>query len=217
MLRGSALLALCLPLASPALDLGSLHIVDARMALHSRFVLIAHNRVRSDQDLSRYFQARSGAIGLTQIKGRLNLVTGYYFIDQRRAAVDARDSWHRAFFGPLAVLQPHPGVLLESRTLYERFLSVPGGDFNRFRHRLWIDLPRTPLQPWAQAEALLTRVPSPGGSVANRFTRRYGGGIMLTRGPELRLRVGVEYRQNVAGPGMVNLVSIVEWRRAFAP
>lgn len=212
MLRGSALLALFLSAASQAQDLGSLHIADARLPLHRNFVLTAHSRVRSDQDLSRYFQARGGAIGMTRIKGGLHALTGYYFIDQRRVTSQVRDSWHRVFGGPIAFIPLSEGVLLESRTLYERFLSVPNGDFNRFRQRLWFDFPQTRLQPWAQIEGLLTRVPNPSGGAANHFTTRYGAGIGRNLLPDLRLRVGLEYRQNVGLPGTVNVVSILEWR-----
>jgi len=209
-------LALFLSVASQAQDLGSLHIADARLPLHRRFVLTVHNRARSDQDLGRYFQARTGAIGMTQLKGRLHVLTGYYFIDQRRVTSDPRDSWHRVFGGPIAFIPVGKHLMLESRTLYERFLSVPTGDFNRFRHRLWFDFPTSKLQPWAQVEGLVTRVPYPEGGAANRFTRRYSAGVGFNMPSSSRLRVGLEYRQNLAGPGTVNLVSIFEWRPTFA-
>ncbi|MBN8730945.1 MAG: hypothetical protein J0L64_10410 [Acidobacteria bacterium] len=209
--------ALLLFLASPSLfaaDFGTLNLADARLPLHKRFVLTAHSRFRSDHDFSRYLQSRAGAIGLTQLTPKIALVTGYYFIDQGRPSQTGRDSWHRLFTGPLIHPIRKPNFVLESRTLHERFFSVPSGDFNRFRQRLWVDLPRTPLQPWMQVEGLLTRVPGPGGAIANRFTRRYGGGIGLQAPNSMRLRLGLEYRQNIVGPGMVNLVSIVEWRPA---
>ena len=197
--------------ALPALDFGSLNLADARLPLHKRFTLTAHSRLRSDHNLSRYLQSRAGAIGLTHLTPKLSLVTGYYFIDQGRPSQTGRDSWHRLFTGPLFVPIRTPNFVLESRTLYERFLSVPSGDFTRFRQRLWVDLPRLPLQPWMQVEGLVTRFPSAGGAV-NRFTRRYGAGIGLQAPNSMRIRLGVEYRQNITGPGMFNLVSIVEWR-----
>lgn len=196
----------------PAIDFGSLSLADARLPLHKRFVLTAHSRYRSDHDLSRYLQARAGAIGVTQLTPKIGLVTGYYFIDQGRSSQTGRDSWHRLFTGALIHPIRKPNFVLESRTLSERFLSVPSGDFNRFRQRLWVDLPRLPLQPWMQVEGLLTRIPGAQGAIANRFTRRYGGGIGLQTPNHIRIRLGLEYRQNNSGPGMVNLVSIVEWR-----
>lgn len=212
MLRGAAPIACFLGLCAQAQDLGSLNVFDVRLPLHQRFVLTAHTRLRSSQHLSNYFQSRAGAVGSTQLTHRLGLATGYYFIDQRRSSGMGHDSWQRVFAGPVVTLHASPRATLESRTLYERFLSMPGGGYNRFRQRIALDLPRARLRPWTQVEALLTRVPGAQGDVVNRVTRRYGAGIGLPTRAAFKLRLGLEYRQNLTGPGIVNLVSVVEWR-----
>ena len=190
------LFAVLLPLLCFGQDWGSLHIVNGNLSFSKKLMVQLHSRVRTNQDFREFFQARNGLIANYQIRPRLILIGGYYFLSEQNAP-EKFNNFHRVFGGGQVFLPLSKDLMLESRTLTERFIGTPRDSYMRNRQRLWLTFGKRTVKPFVQAEALLQRgVP----------TGRFGSGIQITSRGGHNFFVGYEIRQLQSG-GHIQLIA----------
>ena len=115
-------------------EVWTLHGFDFGLIRAKRIEVDLHTRFRTNERMTNFQQGRSGALLRWNAVRRFTPVAGYYFGQQE----DGRDEWarfHRVFGGGEALLYGNKRVRLASRALVERFIAVPGVDFNRYRQR----------------------------------------------------------------------------------
>ncbi|MCX6603027.1 MAG: DUF2490 domain-containing protein [Acidobacteria bacterium] len=183
-------------------DVESLHQFNGFFKPSDRLTLQSHLRVRTNGNMSSFFQIRGGPIAYFAVKPRLSLIGGYYYIGQSNRTHDDIDEFHRAFGGVQVVLLKTPKLTLESRTLVERFISTPSGDFARGRQRLLVQKQGKGLLPYFSVEGLM---------VAHRGTVRVGVGVLQQMSPQLQMLMGYEMRQYTNGRVAHVLVSNLQF------
>ena len=173
-----------------AQDIESLHQFNAFFKPTDKLTVQSHLRVRTNENISSFFQIRGGPIATFAVKPRVSLIGGYYFIGQASRAHDDIDEFHRAFGGVSVALLKNSKFTLEARTLVERFVSTPSGSFIRGRQRLMVQKQGKGLLPFFSVEGL---------AVAHRGTVRVGVGVVQQVSPKLQLLMGYEMRQYTNG------------------
>ena len=173
-----------------AQDIESLHQFNAFFKPTDKLTVQSHLRVRTNENISSFFQIRGGPIATFAVKPRVSLIGGYYFIGQASRVHDDIDEFHRAFGGVSVAVLKKPKFTLEARTLVERFVSTPSGNFMRGRQRLMVQKQGKGFLPYFSVEGL---------AVAHRGTVRVGVGILQQVSPKLQLLMGYEMRQYTNG------------------
>lgn len=173
-----------------AQDVESLHQFNAFFKPTDKLTVQSHLRVRTNENISSFFQVRGGPIAYFAVKPRVSLIGGYYFIGQASRVHDDIDEFHRAFGGVSVALLKKPKFTLESRTLVERFVATPSGNFIRGRQRLMVQKQGKGLLPYFSVEGL---------AVAHRGTVRIGVGMLQQVSPKLQMLMGYEMRQYTNG------------------
>lgn len=125
-----------------------------------------HSRARTRVENLDLYQIRAGPIIEYSLTSRASLIGGYYFTRNEHAS----RSWsttHRPFAGAELAISKRR-LILDSRTLIERF-CVPGtGDFSRYRQRLWVTRSASAGGPYGSVEGLF--------DAAGLRSIRYGAG-----------------------------------------
>lgn len=170
-------------------DAESMHINNTEFGLGKRTTLQIHSRLRTRENYSEFFQLRFGPIVNYNVNKRVTAIGGYYFIDQRYAAV-SKPHWEdfNRFFGGASVrLVNRKQFTLDWRNLVERFHLIPGGDYTRVRSRAsagWTV--KRKWMPLATFEVLRAQ---------NIASVRIGGGINRRLNREVTAGVAYEMRQ----------------------
>lgn len=169
-------------------DAESLHINNVEMFLHKRVTLQAHSRVRTRNEYREFFQARFGPILNFQLNRRVTAIGGYYFIDQRFPGGAGRnwEDFNRYFGGTSIQILRRPSWVVDGRTLVERFHTIPGGDFTRFRNRAMLTKAWHNWQAISTVEVLYAQ---------GKPTLRVGAGLNRRMNRNLLMGFGYELRQ----------------------
>jgi hypothetical protein len=185
----------------------SLHIMNAAVELKPNWTLVLHSRMRTNQNISQFHQARGGAILQWQARRRVAALGGYYYIEQEDAAKH-HFNVHRAWGGAQFRLWENSKVSLEGRTLVERFFAGPSLDFTRGRWRLGAASRRPGARPYFNAEAL---------RVQGQWLGRFTGGVQWTARAGTQFAAGYEHRQYLVGHGGHILFTTIQWQARRAP
>lgn len=178
-----------------------MHLFNLDVAVNNRFTLQVHSRVRTNNDLSSYFQSRGGPIAFVRVAPRVRMIGGYYFIDEETAGGNLQN-FHRVFGGAEVVLPTPRWLKLESRTLGERFIGTTSGSFWRTRQRLFFTFGQGKVRPYFHTEGLIQR-----GVPLGRFS---GGLLVPTKARDVM--VGYEYRQHPNGTHLHQITTTVLFR-----
>ncbi len=173
-----------------AQDVESLHQFNAILKPTGKLTVQGHLRVRSNDNISNLFQFRGGPLAYYALKPRFSLMAGYYYIGQEVRFRGDIDAFHRGFGGVQAQLIKTPKMVLETRTLVERFVFTPEGDFTRGRQRFYWQRQGTRFMPFASIEGLYAQ---------RRGTVRLGLGFLRQVSPTLQMGMGYEMRQYANG------------------
>ncbi len=171
-------------------DVESLHQFNAFLKPTDKLTIQAHFRLRTNENVSSFFQVRGGPIATFAVRPRVSLIGGYYFIGQASRVHDDIDEFHRAFGGVSVAVLKTPRFTLESRTLVERFVSTPSGSYSRGRQRLMVQKQGKGFLPYFSVEGL---------AVAHRGTVRVGVGVLQQVSPRMQMQMGYEMRQYTNG------------------
>jgi hypothetical protein len=173
-----------------AQDVESLHQFNAFLKPTPKLTLQTHLRVRSNDHISNLFQFRGGPLAHYAVKPRLTLIAGYYYIGQEVRFRGDIDDFHRGFGGFQVPLIKNSKMVLESRTLVERFVFTPSGNFTRGRQRLYWQSQGRTIMPYFSVEGLYAQ---------QRGTVRVGMGVVRQLSPTLQMGMGYETRQYANG------------------
>lgn len=186
-----------------AQDWGGLHLFNADIPLHKKWTLQLHTRVRTNENFSHFFQRRGGPILFYQVKPRLSLVGGYYSLNEENGE---RVHWnfHRYFGGFNATPIRTAKMTIETRTLLEKFVNAPSGDFLRVRQRVLSVWGRKQWRPYLQAEGLVAQ-----GNWVGRWT---AGAQYWPEGKNYFGTIGYELRMNPNGSHMHLIASTLQFR-----
>jgi hypothetical protein len=189
-------------LAAEDRDLASLHQLNANFVVKPKLTLMLHSRYRFNDNLSDFFQLRTGPIVFWNWKPRVQGQAGYYYVEQRTS--DSFQTIQRPWAGGQIRVREGELVDLDWRTLVERHIFGGPGDFMRYRTRgMAYFRARKGWQPYASAEALALR-----GHVIGRYTV---GMNYATEGGHL-FGFGYEFRQDVGKPGTHIIATLVQFR-----
>ncbi len=161
-----------------------------------------HSRVRFYNNISDFFQFRTGPILFYDWKKRLQWQAGYYLVEQQgpKEVVSIQRPWAGAQIRAFG----NGRFSVDWRNLIERHILLGPGDFTRFRTRAMANIqPKVGWQPYASAEALALK-----GHVIGRYTT---GVNYATLGGNL-FGVGYEYRQDVGRPGAHIIATMMQFR-----
>jgi len=170
-------------------DLEAMEVFNFDVSLRRNLNLQLHARFRLNNNLHDFFQARGGAIIAWTAWPRVQLIGGYYLLNQRLPNED-RVNYNRFFGGTQIRFFQHRRTTLDSHSFVERFTGLPSPDYSRFRQRVTWTLPRPGLSPYASLEALYA---------LHMWTGRYAGGISFPIGDRARLLLGYQARQYAPG------------------
>jgi len=173
-----------------AQDVESLHQFNAFFKPTAKLTLQGHARVRSNDNISNLFQFRGGPLAYYAIKPRFSFMAGYYYIGQEVRFRGDIDAFHRGFGGVQSQLIKNPKMVLETRTLVERFVFTPEGNFTRARQRFYWQRQGRPFMPYASIEGLYAH---------RRGTVRLGLGFLRQVSPTMQMGMGYEMRQYANG------------------
>lgn len=168
----------------------TLHLANVNLQFTPKLNLQLHSRYRAQELGTSFFQLRGGPILTYNVQPKLTLIGGYYRLDQRNQSTHTDMLFNRYFTGASATVWSNAAVALDTRVLYERFVGVPAGDYNRYRNRWQITSRRKGWQPVATFEVLR-------GQDVTRF--RTGAFLQKQVNPGFLFGVGYEMRQNVSG------------------
>ncbi len=161
-----------------------------------------HSRSRFNDNLSDFFQIRTGPIVFWNWKPRIQMQAGYYYVEQRTK--DSFQTVQRPWAGAQLRVREGDVVDLDWRTLVERHIFSGPGDFMRYRTRGMAYLrPQMGWQPYASAEALALR-----GHVIGRYT----AGVNYATGRGHVFGLGYEFRQDIGRPGTHIIATLVQFR-----
>lgn len=193
-----------LPLACNAedQDLASLHQFNGYIQLNEKTRLMLHSRVRFYNNISDFFQLRTGPIMFYDWKKRIQVQAGYYLVEQRSS--DTLVTIQRPWAGVQIRAYGNGRFSVDWRNLLERHMISGPGDFTRFRTRVMTNFqPKVGWQPYASAEALALK-----GHVIGRYTT--GLNYATMRGN--LFGVGYEYRHEVDRPGSHIIATMMQFR-----
>jgi hypothetical protein len=196
-------LMLILAISLHAQDWGGLHLFNADIAINKQWTVQIHTRVRTNENFSHFFQRRGGPIVFYQAKPRFALVGGYYSLNEENGE---RVDWnfHRVWGGFLTTPLRTSKFTLEARTLGEKFMNAPSGDFVRVRQRILGVWGRGQWRPYAQAEGLVAQ---------GHWTGRWTAGTQFwPEGRKFFATLGYEYRMNPNGTHMHLIASTWQFR-----
>jgi hypothetical protein len=170
-------------------DIQSLSVFNGNLNLSPTLTLQIHSRVRTNNDLSQFFQVRTGPIVFWQWKPRVQWIGGYYFLNQHYPD-DFYHANHRVFGGAQFRLINRGTTALDWRKLLERHIDTLPSDFTRVRSRMTLSrLPKQGWQPFGMTEGLALR-----GKVIGRFGTGLNyateGGHLFGFGYEYRMELG---------------------------
>lgn len=173
-----------------AQDVESLHQFNAFFKPTAKLTLQGHARVRSNDNISNIFQFRGGPLAYYAVKPRISLIAGYYYIGQEVRFRGDIDAFHRGFGGVQAPLIKNSKMVLETRTLVERFVFTPSGNFTRGRQRFYWQRQGRAFMPFFSVEGLYAQ---------QRGTVRLGLGFLRQVSPTMQMGMGYEMRQYANG------------------
>jgi len=183
-------------------DLASLHQFNGFLEVNSKTRVMLHSRVRFDNNISDFFQFRTGPILFYDWKKRLQWQAGYYLVEQRSS--DTLVTIQRPWVGAQIRAYGNGRFNVDWRNLLERHRYSGPGDFTRFRTRTMFNFqPKVGWQPYASAEALALK-----GHVIGRYTI---GLNFATAGGHL-FGAGYEFRQDVGKPGAHIIATMMQFR-----
>ena len=183
-------------------DVASLHQFNFFVATKGNLRVMLHNRVRFYNDISDFLQYRTGPIVSYDWKPRLQLMSGYYLIQQR--SNDTFITIQRPWFGASINTYRSERLRDDWRTLLERHIYIGPGDFTRFRTRAITNFqPKSRWQPYASAEALALK-----GSVIGR----YAAGMNYATDRGHLFGIGYEFRQDIGKPGSHFLTTLIQFQ-----
>lgn len=173
-----------------AQDVESLHQFNATYRPNARWTFQGNFRLRSNRNLTNLFELRGGPLAFYTLKPRLTLIAGYYYTGQEVRYQSPLVALHRAFGGFQTPLFKNRRMSLDARTLVERFLDTPSGDYTRARQRLYWQRQAAAFMPFFSVEGLYAR---------HRGTVRVNAGFLRQLTPQLQLGLGYEMRQYANG------------------
>ena len=183
-------------------DVASLHQFNLLADISSNFRVILHNRVRFYNDISDFFQYRTGPILFYDWKPRMQVQAGYYLIEQR--SNDTFVTIQRPWFGASIKTYRSKRLQVDWRTLVERHIYSGPGDFTRVRTRAMMNFqPKSGWQPYASAEAL---------ALKGHVIGRYATGLNYATGQGHVFGLGYEFRQDVGKPGSHFLTTLMQFQ-----
>ena len=183
-------------------DVASLHQFNFFVATKGNLRVMLHNRVRFYNDISDFLQYRTGPIVSYDWKPRLQLMSGYYLIQQR--SNDTFITIQRPWFGASIKTYGSEKLRVDWRTLLERHIYIGPGDFTRFRTRAITNFqPKSRWQPYASAEALAMK-----GNVIGR----YAAGMNYATDRGHLFGIGYEFRQDIGKPGSHFLTTLIQFQ-----
>jgi len=183
-------------------DVASLHQFNFFVTPKSNLRVMLHNRIRFNNDISDFLQYRTGPIVSYDWKPRLQLMSGYYLIQQR--SEDTFITIQRPWFGASVKTYGSEKLRVDWRTLLERHIYIGPGDFTRFRTRAITNFqPKSRWQPYASAEALALK-----GSVIGR----YAAGMNYATDRGHLFGIGYEFRQDIGKPGSHFLTTLIQFQ-----
>jgi hypothetical protein len=183
-------------------DWASLHQFNGYVRVKPKVSVMLHSRFRFNDNLSDFYQFRTGPIVFYEWKPRFQWQAGYYFTEQR--SDDSFQTIQRIWAG--AQIRVHEGdrVSLDWRTLVERFAYSGPGDFMRYRTRAMAYFrPRMGWQPYASAEALALQ-----GHVIGRYTV----GVNYATEAGHIFGLAYEFRQDVGKPGTHVIATLLQFK-----
>jgi hypothetical protein len=202
-------LIILLPGLSFAQDLESLHIIQRNYEVTERLGVVLHTRLRTNDQISRYFQFRGGPIVNYDLKPRLRFIQGFYVSDFR--ALNQEPSRSTRFFGGAQVrLLEQRNWTVEGRSLMERFFVMGRPDYWRFRNRLLATVKRGGYEWISHAELLRGQ---------ERFIYRGGVAFQKDLPGGMRGGLGYEFRRGTIGSAHIisTTLNLPTWRRSRTP
>lgn len=161
-----------------------------------------HNRIRFFNDISDFYQFRTGPIVYYDWNPRLQLLAGYYLLQQRSNVTF--QTIQRPWAGAQFRVWKRDKASVDWRNLLERHAYSGPGDFTRVRSRAMVNLqPRAGWQPYASAEGLALQ-----GHVVGRYT----AGVNYATEQGHLIGFGYEFRQTVGGPGSHFIATLLQFQ-----
>jgi hypothetical protein len=205
----AALIALAVAGQAQDRDVASLHQFNFFVATSGKLRLMLHNRVRFYNDISDFLQYRTGPIVSYDWKPQVQLMSGYYLIQQR--SNDTFITIQRPWFGASVKTYGSDKLRVDWRTLLERHIYIGPGDFTRSRTRAITNFqPKSRWQPYASAEAL---------ALKGHVIGRYAAGLNYATERGHLFGFGYEFRQDIDKPGSHFLTTLIQlqitgpWKR----
>jgi uncharacterized protein DUF2490 len=183
-------------------DVASLHQFNFFVATKGNLRVMLHNRVRFYNDISDFLQYRTGPIVSYDWKPQVQLMSGYYLIQQR--SNEAFITIQRPWIGASINTYRSQRLRVDWRTLLERHIYIGPGDFTRFRTRVITNFqPKSRWQPYTSAEGLALK-----GNVIGR----YAAGMNYATDRGHLFGIGYEFRQDIGKPGSHFLTTLVQFQ-----
>ena len=181
-------------------DVASLHQFNFFVATKGNLRVMLHNRVRFYNDISDFLQYRTGPIVSYDWKPQVQLMSGYYLIQQR--SNDTFITIQRPWFGASVKTYGSDKLRVDWRTLLERHIYIGPGDFTRSRTRAITNFqPKSRWQPYASAEAL---------ALKGHVIGRYAAGLNYATERGHLFGFGYEFRQDIDKPGSHFLTTLIQ-------
>ena len=198
----AALTALAVSGQAQDRDVASLHQFNFFLPTSGHLRVMLHNRVRFYNDISDFLQYRTGPIVFYDWKPQVQLMSGYYLIQQR--SNDTFVTIQRPWFGASVNTYRSERLRVDWRTLLERHIYIGPGDFTRFRTRAITNFqPKSGWQPYASAEAL---------ALKGHVIGRYAAGLNYATERGHLFGFGYEYRQDIGKPGSHFLTTLIQFQ-----
>jgi Ca2+-transporting ATPase len=201
---GFVFLATALATSMNAAELQSQHALDTSFN-SGKWSVVLHSRARVRVENFDLFQFRAGPIVEYSLTSRASLLGGYYFA-RNDGASRKWSTTHRPFAGVEFAISKRR-LILDSRSLIERFY-VPGtGDFNRYRQRLWVTRSAPAGGPYGNVEYLF--------DAAGLRSVRYGAGWRIGPHGAFLIDFGYFYetRRTTDGGNRQMLITTVHVKR----
>ena len=120
-------------------DLASLHQFNGYIQLNEKTRLMLHSRVRFDNNISDFFQFRTGPIIVLRLEKRLQLQAGYYLVEQRAQRNSGHDTTTLGR-GQIRVLG-NGRFSVDWRNLLERHMIIAARGFHAVSNKGYGQLP----------------------------------------------------------------------------
>jgi hypothetical protein len=183
-------------------NVASLHQFNLLTQTMGKTRLMWHNRVRFFDGISDFYQFRTGPIVYYDWNERLQLLAGYYLLEQRSNG--AFQTIQRPWAGAQFRIWKRDRASVDWRNLLERHAYSGPGDFTRFRSRAAVNLqPKAGWQPYASAEGL---------ALQGHVVGRYAAGVNYATRQGHVIGFGYEFRQTVGGPGSHFIATLMQFQ-----